>query len=118
MSDETKAAGPLTDVEERDLQWLQEVYQGDHQRQLTWRAVLTGGILGMFLSISNLYTTLKLGWAFGVAITACVMSYVLWNAFRALTGGRGHLGAIGSGPVAYELGENRCASSARVLQLF
>ena len=88
MSDETRAADPLTETEARDLQWLQEVYQGDHQRQLTWRAVLTGGVLGMFLSISNLYTTLKLGWAFGVAITACVMSYVLWNALRALTGGR------------------------------
>jgi uncharacterized oligopeptide transporter (OPT) family protein len=84
MSEETA----LTDTEQRDLQWLREIYQGDHQRQLTWRAVLTGGLLGMFLSISNLYTTLKLGWAFGVAITACVMSYVLWNALRALTGGR------------------------------
>ena len=88
MSDKTRAADLLTETEARDLQWLQEVYQGDHQRQLTWRAVLTGGVLGMFLSISNLYTTLKLGWAFGVAITACVMSYVLWNALRALTGGR------------------------------
>lgn len=88
MSEEIETTKPLTDAEERDLQWLREVYQGDHQRQLTWRAVLTGGFLGMFLSISNLYTTLKLGWAFGVAITACVMSYVLWNAFRALTGGR------------------------------
>lgn len=88
MSDESRAADPLTEAEERDLQWLREVYQGDHQRQLTVRAVLTGGVLGMFLSISNLYTTLKLGWAFGVAITACVMSYVLWNVLRTLTGGR------------------------------
>jgi uncharacterized oligopeptide transporter (OPT) family protein len=88
MSDEIRTAEPLMSSEERDLQWLREVYQGDHQRQLTWRAVLTGGVLGMFLSISNLYTTLKLGWAFGVAITACVMSYVLWNVLRAITGGR------------------------------
>ncbi len=83
-----KSPPPLTDTEQRDLQWLREVYQGDHQRQLTLRAVLTGGILGMFLSISNLYTTLKLGWSFGVAITACVLSYVLWNILRAATGGR------------------------------
>ncbi|MEI6175869.1 MAG: OPT family oligopeptide transporter [Verrucomicrobiota bacterium] len=88
MSDETTAKNPLSDVEERDLKWLREVYQGDHQRQLTWRAVLTGGVLGMLLSVSNLYTTLKLGWGFGVAITACVISYVLWNAMRTLTGGR------------------------------
>lgn len=88
MSEGDFSNPPLSEAELRDLQWLHEVYQGDHQRQLTWRAVLTGGFLGMFLSISNLYTTLKLGWAFGVAITACVMSYVLWNSFRALTGGR------------------------------
>jgi uncharacterized oligopeptide transporter (OPT) family protein len=88
MGDETSATNPLTETEESDLKWLREVYQGDHQRQLTWRAVLTGGVLGMLLSISNLYTTLKLGWGFGVAITACVISYVLWNAMRALTGGR------------------------------
>ncbi|MDB6117249.1 MAG: Oligopeptide transporter, family [Verrucomicrobiaceae bacterium] len=74
--------------EERDALWFRTVYQGNNQRQLTWRAVVTGGLLGMLLSLSNLYTTLKLGWSFGVAITACVMSYVLWNALRALTGGR------------------------------
>ena len=72
----------------KDLKWLREVYQGDHVRQLTLRAVMTGGLLGMVLSISNLYTTLKLGWAFGVAITACVLSHVLWNGMRALSGGR------------------------------
>ena len=45
-------------------------------------------MLGMLMSVSNLYTTLKVGWSFGVAITSCVMSYVIWNAFRTLTGGR------------------------------
>ena len=71
--------------EEKDLYWYKHFYQGDKQRQLTFRAVLTGGLLGMFMSISNLYTTLKLGWSFGVAITACVLSYVIWNGLRALT---------------------------------
>lgn len=89
---ENKDPQPAPDApearEDPDLKWLREVYQGEHVAQLTVRAVLTGGVLGMFLSISNLYTTLKLGWAFGVAITACVMSFVLWNALRALTGNR------------------------------
>ena len=40
------------------------------------------------MSISNLYTTLKLGWSFGVAITACALSYVIWNTLRGLTGGK------------------------------
>jgi OPT family oligopeptide transporter len=47
-----------------------------------------GGILGMLMAASNLYTTLKVGWAFGVAITACVMSFVIWNVLRAFSGGR------------------------------
>jgi uncharacterized oligopeptide transporter (OPT) family protein len=74
--------------EQMDRHWYEHVYQGDDQPQLTVRAVLIGGVLGMFMSLSNLYTTLKLGWAFGVAITACVLSFVLWNALRALSGGR------------------------------
>src|SRR5439155_682502 len=51
--------------EEKDLYWLDHIYQGNTQRQLTFRAVLTGGLLGMFMCISNLYTTLKIGWSFG-----------------------------------------------------
>jgi OPT family oligopeptide transporter len=74
--------------EQKDEHWLKYVYRGDKERQLTLRAVLMGGVLGMFMSISNLYTTLQLGWAFGVAITACVMSYVLWNVMRFISGNR------------------------------
>lgn len=65
--------------EERDAAWVKHVYAGDGVPQLTWRAVLMGGLLGMAMSVANLYTTLKLGWAFGVAITACVLSYAIWN---------------------------------------
>ena len=50
--------------------WYKHVYQGDKVPQLTLRAVLMGGLLGAVLSISNLYTMIKVGWAFGVAITA------------------------------------------------
>lgn len=74
--------------EEKDLHWFKYHYQGDKQRQLTLRAVLMGGILGMFMALSNLYTTLKLGWCFAVAITACVLSYVVWNSIRTVLGGR------------------------------
>ena len=76
--------------DEIERQWFEKIYtgRGDQQKQLTLRAVLMGGVLGMFMSISNLYTTLKLGWLFGVAITACVLSFVIWNALRALSGGR------------------------------
>jgi len=70
--------------DDRERLWHQHYYQGDHVPQLTVRAVLVGGMLGMVMSISNLYTTLKLGWSFGVAITACVLSYAIWNTFVGL----------------------------------
>ncbi|MBC7834380.1 MAG: OPT/YSL family transporter, partial [Phycisphaerales bacterium] len=82
---------PLPDdatTEQREEHWYRYVYQGDRVPQLTLRAVLMGGLIGMLMSVSNLYTTVKLGWAFGVAITACVLSYVIWNALRAITGKR------------------------------
>jgi len=87
----TREVPPLREgatPEEKELHWYQHVYQGEDVKQLTLRAVLMGGILGMFMSISNLYTTLRLGWSFGIAITCCVLSYVIWNAIRALSGNR------------------------------
>src|SRR5437870_10728657 len=71
--------------EEIERQWFEKIYtgRGDSMKQLTFRAVMMGGILGMFMSISNLYTTLKLGSSFAVTITACVLSFVIWNALLA-----------------------------------
>src|SRR6476661_3933056 len=76
--------------EEIERQWFEKIYtgRGDTQKQLTFRAVLTGGVLGMFMAVSNLYTILKLGWSFPVTITACVLAYVLWNGLRRLSGGK------------------------------
>jgi uncharacterized oligopeptide transporter (OPT) family protein len=85
----TPATAPRPDSQEAiELEWYRNVYQGDSQPQLTVRAVLMGGFLGMLMSISNLYTTLKLGWSFSVAITACVMSYLIWNGMRFISGNR------------------------------
>jgi uncharacterized oligopeptide transporter (OPT) family protein len=68
--------------EEIDLQWYEQVYRGrgDTMLQLTWRAVLMGSVLGGVLSLTNLYIGLKAGWGFGVAITACILSYAIWTA--------------------------------------
>ena len=73
-------------AEEKDAHWFKYVYKGDTMPQLTVRSVVMGGLLGMLMAAANLYTTLAIGWAFGVAITACVMSYVLWNGIRFATG--------------------------------
>ena len=63
---ELPIAGFTGTPEEKDRQWFEQCYRGDSQRQLTVRAVIMGGILGMFMAVSNLYTTLKIGWSFGV----------------------------------------------------
>jgi len=47
--------------------------------QLTARAVIMGSVLGGVLSLTNLYIGLKAGWGFGVAITACILSYAIWT---------------------------------------
>ena len=74
--------------EEKDRHWFTHVYEGAHMPQLTLRAVIMGGVLGGLMSLAHLYTTLKIGWSFGVAITACVLSFVIWNTLRAFSGGR------------------------------
>ena len=84
---EITASANLPKPDLTEAEWYATVYQGDHVPQLTWRAVLTGGMLGMLMASANLYTTLKIGWSFGVAITACVLSFVTWNALRLLSGG-------------------------------
>ena len=72
--------------EEIERQWLEQVYRGrgDRMRQLTWRAVLMGSVLGGLLALTNLYIGLKAGWGFGVAITACILSYAIWTALHRL----------------------------------
>lgn len=82
---------PLPDeasVQEKDRHWYETCYMGDKMPQLTFRAVAMGAVLGMLMSISNLYTTLKVGWSFGVAITSCVLSFVIWNTIRGILAGR------------------------------
>ncbi len=64
-------------------EWLEEGLQG-RPPQLTFRAVAMGAILGSLMSIANLYTMVKIGWGFCVAITCCVLSYVIWNSLRAI----------------------------------
>ncbi len=86
-SGEVPPLPPNATPEQKDAHWFKHVYAGDKMPQLTLRAVFMGGILGMLMCSANLYTTLKIGWSFGVAITACVMSFSIWNALRVVTGG-------------------------------
>jgi len=70
-----------TTPEEVELRWFRKHYRGD-MVQLTRRAVLMGACLGAVLSLTNIYIGLKTGWGFGVAITACVLSFAIWKTLR------------------------------------
>jgi len=61
-------------------EWYRRVFRGDEVPQLTLRAVVMGSLLGFLLAFTNLYVGLKTGWGLGVAITACIVSFALWNA--------------------------------------
>jgi uncharacterized oligopeptide transporter (OPT) family protein len=78
---ELPVAGYKGTPEEIERQWFEQCYvgRGDTIPQLTWRAVIMGSLLGGILSLTNLYIGLKAGWGFGVAITACILSYAIWT---------------------------------------
>ncbi len=101
---ELPIAGFQGTPEEIEKQWFDTVYRGrgDSMAQLTWRAVLMGSLLGGVLSLTNLYIGLKVGWGFGVAITACILSYTIWTA----------LYKIGLARTPMTILENNCMQSA------
>ncbi|MFT7517495.1 MAG: putative oligopeptide transporter (OPT) family protein [Myxococcota bacterium] len=71
--------GPEEVLEMSEEEWYEKIYQGEDVPQLTIRAVAVGSGLGFLLAFTNLYIGLKTGWALGVAITACIMSYSIWT---------------------------------------
>jgi len=80
---ELPVAGFKGTGEEVERQWYEKCYlgRGDTIKQLTWRAIIMGWVLGAVLSLTNIYIGLKAGWGFGVAITACILSYAIWTTF-------------------------------------
>lgn len=80
---------PEADSEKKDpdtieREWYEKVYQGDNSKQLTFRAVFTGMLLGGIMSLSNLYVGLKTGWGIGVAITSCILAFSIFKALQKL----------------------------------
>lgn len=65
--------------EELERHWFENVYQGDKMKQATFRAVVMGMLLGALMCLSNVYVGLKAGWSMGVAITSCIMAYVIFQ---------------------------------------
>ena len=65
--------------EELERHWFENVYQGDKMKQATFRAVVMGMLLGALMCLSNVYVGLKAGWSMGVAITSCILAYVIFQ---------------------------------------
>ena len=74
----------LKSVEERDREWLENVYRGDKEKDLTPRAVLAGMVFGGLMSLSNLYVGLKSGWGLGVDIAAVIVIFAVFKALRGI----------------------------------
>ncbi|PYB80944.1 peptide transporter [Pseudomonas sp. LB-090624] len=49
------------------------------ERELSPRAVLTGAVLGILLTPSNVYAGLKIGWSFNMSIIALLVGFALWQ---------------------------------------
>jgi uncharacterized oligopeptide transporter (OPT) family protein len=49
------------------------------QRELSARAVLTGAVLGVLLTPSNVYAGLKIGWSFNMSIIALLIGFGVWQ---------------------------------------
>lgn len=49
------------------------------QRELSARAVLTGAVLGILLTPSNVYAGLKIGWSFNMSIIALLVGFGVWQ---------------------------------------
>ncbi|MEI6782490.1 MAG: OPT family oligopeptide transporter [Verrucomicrobiota bacterium] len=82
MADDTPEN--LKSVEERDQEWLDTVYRGDKEKDLTPRAVLAGMVFGGLMSLSNLYVGLKSGWGLGVDIAAVIVIFAVFKALRGI----------------------------------
>ncbi len=70
-------------VEQKDRWWLENVYRGN-MPQLTFRAGLTGFLLGGLLSATNLYIGAKTGWSLGVGITSVILAFAFFKALQKL----------------------------------
>ena len=56
------------------------------ERELTPRALATGLILGAVLAPCNVYSGLKIGWAFNMSITALLLAFAFWAPVSRLLG--------------------------------
>src|SRR5690606_16343858 len=54
----------------------------------SFRAIVTGMIIGGLLTPCNVYSGLKIGWSFNMSITAALLSFAFWRLAEDLAGTR------------------------------
>ncbi len=69
--------------EQKDRWWHENVWRGD-MPQLTFRAAITGFLLGGILSATNLYVGAKTGWTLGVGITSVILAFAMFKVLSRL----------------------------------
>lgn len=58
------------------------------ERELSLRAVITGTVLGILLTPSNVYAGLKIGWSFNMSIIALLVGYAIWQGLSKRSSGQ------------------------------
>jgi len=53
------------------------------ERELSLRAALTGALLGILLTPSNVYAGLKIGWSFNMSVIALLLGFGFWQGVAA-----------------------------------
>lgn len=121
---EPLALSPQEVAELDEEQWYARVYRGDDVPQLTARAVLTGTALGFLLAFTNAYVGLKTGWNQNVALTACIVSFALWQGLLKMGVARSRMSILESNcmqstasAAGYSTGAMICASIPALLLL-
>jgi hypothetical protein len=74
----------LKSIEQRDREWLEQVYRGGSARDFTPRAVLAGMAFGGVMSLSNLYVGLKSGWGLDVGVAAIIVIFAVFKGLQGL----------------------------------
>jgi OPT family oligopeptide transporter len=83
MSSDQEPAREHDDVDARDRAWLRDTFRAG-EPQLTVRSAVFGALVGAVLSASNLYVGLKIGWSFGMGVTASVLAFATFTSLRVI----------------------------------
>ena len=70
-------------LEQKDRWWLTNIFRGD-MPQLTFKAALTGFLLGGILSATNLYVSAKTGITLGVGLTSVILAFGMFKLLSTL----------------------------------